>query len=86
MNLFYEMTETVEAVSDVVSLLVNSVGNLLDDNCEVNITKLVTWKDGDVLKVASEEQIAVLRRIKEGYAGTERSNIYLRSRTRIGRR
>ena len=71
----HEMTETVEAVSDVVSLLVNSVGNLLDDNCEVNITKLVTWKDGDVLKVASEEQIAVLRRIKEVYAGTEVQHI-----------
>ena len=70
-----EMTETVGAVSDVISLLVDSVGNLLDDNCEVNITKLVTWKDGDVLKVASEEQITVLRRIKEVYAGTEVQHI-----------
>ena len=52
-----------------------TVGNLLDDNCEVNITKLVTWKDGDVLKVASEEQITVLRRIKEVYAGTEVQHI-----------
>ena len=49
----HEMTETVGAVTDVVSLLFNSVGNLLGDNSEVNITKIVTWKDGDVLKVAS---------------------------------
>ena len=68
-------------VEDVVCEMVKEVGDRIEDEervwvSGVHIERVCdTWKQGDVVKPVNEEQRAVLKRLREVYAGSEIKHI-----------